>query len=355
MRGGDAGMDEVLEHTAVHDVARFVRRNFGGQNKEADLVLGTFESGILDAHLGDRIVQNAFTIGHGLEAGGHYAQHTLARHLEVDGEIEIDPEVRLGLHVVGDDGVAHFAVGHDNHVVARGAQAGGAPVDFDDLGDDVGLHAVLMNHQPIADLERSLNMNGQAHEEIEDHCAQGKANDHTEHAGGSQHACDVALKNGGDDRQHGNAEEHHRREVTRQARHRPVREPADKAVPKQHAKQPVYQKRRAQPHANLHAVLDEIAREEVGVFQKPVDQLLAIEQRQEKHRKHRCGQPNPCKYAHSLSSQRKRGRYADRVMWVFLLKNRPFVRKKRRKSNRFQREKRVILPFFTTNEPTNGL
>jgi len=42
-------------------------------------------------------------------------------------------------------------------------------------------------------------------------------------------------------------------------------------------------------------------------------------------------------------------------MWVFLLKNRPFVRKKRRKSNRFQRDKRVILPFFTTNEPTNGL
>jgi hypothetical protein len=47
---------------------------------------------------------------------------------------------------------------------------------------------------------------------------------------------------------------------------------------------------------------------------------LAIEQRQEKHRKHRCGQPNPCKYTHSLSSQRKRGRYADRVMWFFLLK-----------------------------------
>ena len=114
-------------------------------------------------------------------------------------------------------------------------------------------------------------MNGQAHEKIENHRAQSEADDHTENARGGEHAGYVALKNGGDDRQHGDTEEHHRGEVTRQARHRPVREPADKAVPKQHANQPVYQKRRAQPHANLHAVLDEIAREEVGVFQKPVD------------------------------------------------------------------------------------
>ena len=139
-------MDKVLEHTAVHHVTRFVRGNLGGQDEEANFVLGAFESGILDAHLGGGIFEDAFAIGHGLETGGHHAQHSLARHLEIDDEIEINPEVRFGLHVVGDDGVAHFAVGHHDHVVARGAQPRGAPVDLDDLGDNVGLHTVLVDH-----------------------------------------------------------------------------------------------------------------------------------------------------------------------------------------------------------------
>ena len=75
--------------------------------------------------------------------------------------------MRFGLHVVGQNNLPHFAVGHDHHVFGRGLEPGGAPIDFDHLADDMGFTPVLVNHDPVTNSKRLLDVHRKADEYAE--------------------------------------------------------------------------------------------------------------------------------------------------------------------------------------------
>ena len=167
----------MIKNRLIHHMRGFIGRDVLGQDEVTHFINHPFQGGFLHAHLRLRFIQNPLVLTSRPDTGGQYPDCPLRRHLKINREIQIHAEVRLGFHVVGYNGVSQLAVGHHHHVIARGAQTRGAPVDLDHLGHDVCLHAVLVHHDPVAHLERAIHVDGQPHEEIKNHRSQ-RQSDH---------------------------------------------------------------------------------------------------------------------------------------------------------------------------------
>ncbi len=156
-------MHQIFKHRSVHLMPRFIGGNILWQNEITHFINHPVERRLLHSHFRFRLGQNALEPARGADARGQHPRGPLDGHFEIDDEIQLHPEMRRGLHIIRHDRFAQFAVGHHHHIICRGAQARGAPIDLDNLRDDVRLHAVLMNHNPVAHFEWPIHVNRQAH------------------------------------------------------------------------------------------------------------------------------------------------------------------------------------------------
>ena len=166
-----------------------------GQNEEPHLVFHALEGRLLHPHLWLRILENRLTISSCLHARGQNTNCAIGWHLEINGKIQVDTEMRLGCHIVCHNGRAELTVWHHNHIVARRAQARSTPIYFDHLRSDMCLHSILMDHHPIPYLKWPLYVNRQAHEQVQNHRSQCQADYDTHYTGGREDTTDILMKN----------------------------------------------------------------------------------------------------------------------------------------------------------------
>ncbi len=123
--------------------------------------------------------------------------------------------MRFGLHIIGQNDLTHLAVGHDHHVFGRSLEPGGAPIDFDHLTDDVGFTPVLVNHDPVANSKRLLDVHRKADEYVENYVPQGNPYDNAENTRCSPNPCNRLIENGRHDPHCGQGENDNRGYVLR--------------------------------------------------------------------------------------------------------------------------------------------
>jgi hypothetical protein len=135
-------------------------------------------------HIGRRRFQHALG---GADGGQQRAFGLVVRHGVLEGDGHLGTERRAGLVVVEHTLGGDFAVWHDHRDVVEGDQVRGSPVDFDHAAGGV------VDADPVADAERSFDVQGDAAEEVADHPLQREADDDAHHAAAQQQGPDLLF------------------------------------------------------------------------------------------------------------------------------------------------------------------